>query len=152
MKSPHTYKAAFFALVGIFLMCGFLKCSAHVPESVKAIGIYTSSIALGAIGDGLNFRGYSQGGDQSLGHICDALSTGILLMSPLFLDMEKWWWSVISYVSLRIALFDPLFNISAGLPLNYRGVANVWDKSVGLKMWHRSAFLIIGVAIPINRL
>ena len=152
MKSPYTYKAAFYSIIGIFLILGICKCQAQIPESVKVIGIYTSSIALSAIGDGLNFRGYSQGGDQSLGHICNALSTGILLMSPLFINMEKWWWNIASYLSLRIALFDPLFNIGAGLPIDYRGVANTWDKAVDLNMWQRSAFLIVGVMIPINRL
>ena len=46
MKSPYTYKAAFFALVGIFLMCGFLKCSAQIPKD-KQLHAYGGA-AIGA--------------------------------------------------------------------------------------------------------
>ena len=47
MKSPSTYKAAFFALVGIFLMCGFLKCSAQYIPKDKQLHAYGGA-AIGA--------------------------------------------------------------------------------------------------------
>lgn len=89
-----------------------------ISEPVKIIAVYTGSILLNAIGDGLN-----DSGDKGWGHACNALSTGFLLTSPLILDYEKskWGWYLTSYISLRIALFDYTYNTTRGLPLNYIG-------------------------------
>ena len=123
-------------------------------EPVKVITIFTASILLDAVGDGLY-----DNGQKTWGHSLQAASTGLLLMSPLFLNMDKdnFWWYLISYTSLRIALFDYTYNITRGLPLEYRGTTSVWDKTLNelnppSTMWHRSMFLTIGIVIPIQQL
>ena len=48
------------------------------------LGLFTGSIALNAIGDGLNHSG-----NKDLGHICNALSIGVTLSIPLFIEVNK---------------------------------------------------------------
>jgi len=130
---------------------GFIQ---RIPEPVKVITIFTASIALDAIGDGLY-----DSGDKTAGHTLQAASTGLLVASPLFLDMDRdnFWWYLISYVSLRIAFFDYSYNLTRGLPLEYRGTTSLWDKTVNefnppSTLWHRSVFLTLAIVIPIKEL
>jgi len=125
-----------------------------IPEAVKVITVYTSSIILNAVGDGLN-----DSGEKQWGHLCNAVSTGLLLASPFIIDYEKakWLWYLTSYTSLRIAFFDYSYNLTRGLPLNYIGGTSTWDKILG-KMnppntyLGRGVVLIVGISIPINEL
>ena len=126
----------------------------EIPESVKVIAVYTSSIVLNAIGDGLN-----DSHNKQLGHFCNAMSIGILLTSPFIInyDKSKWGWYLTSYVALRIATFDYTYNTTRGIPLNYIGGSSTWDK--GLKRLNppdtymgRVVALTLGIAIPINQL
>jgi len=126
----------------------------RIPQSVKVIAVYASSIVLDAVGDGLN-----DSGDKGWGHFCNAASVGVLLASPFIIDYEKskWGWYLTSYVGLRIAMFDYTYNATRGLPLNYIGGTSTWDKT--LKKLNppntylgRSVFLTVGIAIPINEL
>ena len=124
-----------------------------VPESVKVITLYAGSIILDAVGDGLNDEGI-----KTWGHVCNAASTGLLLASPFVIDYEKskWGYYLVSYVSLRIALFDPSYNLSRGLPVTYIGNTSLWDK--GLQklappdgfLFGRGMSLIIGISMPIR--
>ncbi len=126
-----------------------------VPEYVKVIGIYTSSIILDAVGDALNDEG-----NKEWGHVCNAASVGLLLTSPFIIDYDKskWGWYLASYVSLRISLFDPSYNLTRGLPVTYIGGTSLWDK--GLQkfappdgfMTGRGVSLVLGISIPINEL
>jgi len=125
-----------------------------IPEPVKVITLYTASIVLSAVADGLY-----DNGQKMQAHTLTALGTGLLLASPLFLNMDKdnFWWYLASYVSLRIALFDYTYNITRGLPLEYRGTTSLWDKTLNefnppSTMWHRSVFLTLGIVIPIKEL
>lgn len=126
-----------------------------IPESVKVIGIYTASIVLDAVGDGLN-----DDGNKAWGHACNAMSVGLLLTSPFLIDYDKskWGYYLTSYVALRISFFDPVYNTTRGLPLNYIGNSSLWDKGMqklkppdGL-MFGRGVSLIVGISIPINKL
>ena len=127
----------------------------RIPESVKVITIFSSSIILDAVGDGLY-----DSGQKTLGHSFQAMSTGILLTSPIFLDMDKdnFWWYIVSYVSLRIGLFDYSYNATRGLPLGYVGTTSLSDKVLqefnpGSHLWFpRTIFFTLGVVIPINEL
>ena len=131
---------------------GFIQ---RIPEPVKAISLFSASIILDGIGDGL-----CDSGDKSLGHALQAASTGLLVLSPLFLDMDKdnWWWYAMSYVSLRIGLFDYSYNITRDLPLGYIGSTSTWDKAMqqvappGNQLFVRGIFLTIGIVIPLNEL
>ena len=125
-----------------------------ISEPVKIIAIYSGSILLNAIGDGLN-----DSGEKQWGHACNAASIGLLLSSPFIIDYDKskWFWYLASYTSLRIGLFDYTYNTTRGLPLNYIGGTSTWDK-VLKKMnppdtyMGRGVFLTIGIAVPINEL
>lgn len=128
----------------------------EIPEPVKVIALYTTSIALEAVGDAL----YDDG-DKAWGKSLQAASLGLVIVSPFVLDVERgtWYWYLSSYVCLRVALFDPMYNATRGLPLGYTGTTSVWDKAVqrvvppeGVKMFGHSVFFIIGVSIPICEL
>ena len=124
-----------------------------IPESVKVISIYAGSIILGAVGDGLNDDGI-----KTWGHVCNAASTGLILASPFIIDYEKskWGYYLASYVSLRIALFDPSYNLTRDLPLTYIGNTSFWDKGLQKMappdgfLSGRAVSLIIGFSIPIK--
>ena len=132
----------------------FTSAQKRFPESVKVIGIYSGSIILNAVGDGLN-----DSGTKGWGHACNAASIGLLLSSPFIIDYDKkkWYWYLISYTSLRIAFFDYTYNATRGLPINYIGGTSTWDKT--LKKMNppntymgRGVFLGFGIAIPINEI
>jgi len=123
-------------------------------QTWKVIGVYTGSILLNAVGDGLN-----DSGDKQWGHACNAASIGLLLGSPFIIDYEKdkWYWYLISYTSLRISLFDYTYNTTRGLPLGYIGSTSTWDKALSKfrspeTHFGRSVFFIVGFSIPINEL
>lgn len=126
----------------------------RIPESVKVITVYTLSIALNAIGNGLDDDGHKE-----WGHACTAMSYGLLLATPFIFNVDKsnWGWYIASYVSLRIALFDPIYNSVRDLPIGYYGDSSVSDQFLqwtqpptGLQMFGRVIFLGIGISIPIN--
>jgi len=125
-------------------------------EAVKTIALYSASILLDAVGDGLN-----DDGSKVLGHALQATSTGLLVASPFILDVHKynWGWYAASYISLRIGLFDNAYNITRGLPMGYVGNSSLWDKAVdqtksteGWIIAGRSFFFLLGFTIPINEL
>lgn len=94
-------------------------------EAFKAIGLLGTSVVLDAVSDGLYDKG-----DKVLSHTLEACSTGLLVMSPFLIKTDKWWWYAASYISFRIALFDPVYNITRGLPVNYIGNTSAWDKAL----------------------
>jgi len=103
-------------IILLLLLAGNIYC--QKSDAWKVIGIYSSSIVLNAVGDGLN-----DSGQKTWGHLCNATSIGLLLTSPFVIDYNKskWGYYLTSYVSLRIALFDYSYNLTRGLPLNYIG-------------------------------
>jgi hypothetical protein len=126
----------------------------QMSEPAKIILTYAGSIVLNAIGDGLNDSGH-----KGWGHTCNAVSLGIVLASPFYInyDKSKWYWYLASYCSLRIALFDYSYNTTRRLPFNYIGGTSTWDKM--LKKLNppetyggRGVFLIFGISIPIKEL
>lgn len=126
-----------------------------IPESVKIIGIIAGSIILEAIGDAK----YDDG-NKEIGKLFQAASVGILVASPFILDIDskKWGWYFASYISFRIALFDPFYNFTRGLPFEYIGNTSTWDNCLNSfkptkmgQIWGRSMFLIVAVSIPINQ-
>ena len=136
----------------LLLLASNIYC--QKSEAWKVIGIYSSSIVLNAVGDGLN-----DSGEKQWGHLCNAASIGLLLTSPFVIDYDKskWGWYLTSYVSLRIALFDYSYNLTRGLPLNYIGGTSTWDR-VLTKMnppdtyMGRGVFFVVGISIPLNEL
>ena len=123
-------------------------------EPVKIIGIIAGSIILEAIGDAK----YDTG-DKFQGKLYQAASVGLLVASPFILniDRKKWGWYFASYLSFRIALFNPIYNITRGLDYGYIGSTSGYDKLLGhfnpsknLQMWGQSIFLVLAISIPIN--
>ena len=130
--------------------------SYHTPkkfDNLKLIGIYTASILLNGIGDGLNDSNH-----KTAGHILDSISIGLLLASPFLLDYDKkkWYWYFATYVSLRVGLFDIAYNTTRGLPFGYSGTTSPTDRfynSVGINPTiPRSVFFVLGITIPLAKL
>lgn len=121
-------------------------------ESVKVIGIYSGSILMAAVGDGLNHSG-----SKEWGHACNAMSVGVLLASPFVIDYNKSkiGYYLTSYTALRIAMFDPMYNATRGLPLTYVGGTSTWDKAIqrvpdGGMLFARGWCFSLGIVIPIK--
>lgn len=122
-------------------------------NSLKLIGIYTASILLNGIGDGLNDNNH-----KTTGHILNSLSIGVLVVSPFLLDYDKkkWYWYLATYTSLRIGLFDIAYNSTRGLPFGYSGTTSPSDKCYNSMHVSptipRSVFFALGIYIPITKL
>jgi hypothetical protein len=127
---------------------------------ITTLAIQAGSVAINAIGDGLLDKGRYEG-DQSLmvyGHALRAASIGTMLTIPLVIDSKKDLLPFIgSYLFIRAATFDPVYNAVRGVPWNYHGDTSIWDKGwneVNMpplgEVWVRSWSFAIGVAIQIN--
>jgi len=123
-------------------------------EPAKVILLFGSAVILEAIGDGL----YDDG-QKELGKLFQASSVGLLVASPFILnvDKSKWFWYFLSYTSMRMALFDPAYNLTRGLNMGYTGNTSYWDRGIqmfdppqGMKIWGHSVVFIIAITIPIN--
>ena len=120
---------------------------------LKVIGIYAASIILNGIGDGLN-----NSNNKTVGHIVNALSISMLLISPFLMeyDKKKWYWYLATYTFLRIGLFDFTYNLTRKLPLEYIGTTSLTDKFynfVGLNPYILQPITVgIGIVIPITKL
>jgi hypothetical protein len=126
----------------------------HKGDPAKILLTYAGSIALNAVGNALD-----QKGQKDWGHACNAASIGILLTSPFYInyDRKQWYKYLLSYTFLRIALFDPIHNLTSGQPLTYSGGDNWWDRGVSYidpagMTFARGCAFIVGVSIPINDL
>jgi len=98
-------------------------------EPYKVIGLYSASIVLNAIGDGLNDSGHKQ-----WGHACNAASIGTMIATPFILKIDKknWGGYFASYALLRFSLFDYTYNTTRRLPLGYIGNSATSDKFMRL--------------------
>jgi|BarGraIncu00222A_1022003.scaffolds.fasta_scaffold02328_3 hypothetical protein len=127
--------------------------SAKKLNNLKLIGIYTASILLNGIGDGLNDNNH-----KTVGHLLNGLSIGALISSPFLLDYDKkkWYWYLATYTSLRIGLFDIAYNSTRGLPFGYSGMTSPTDKFYNSMHLNptipRSVFFALGISIPITEL
>ena len=127
-----------------------LTLQAQNWEPVKAIVFLGGSIVCEAIADGMY-----DNGNKVPAHFMGAAATGLLLTYPIIqkrCDTEPFW-AIPAYISFRIALFDPIYNTTRGLPLNYRGTTSTWDNMVskidpgdGL-IFARAVILTFGIRI-----
>ena len=122
-------------------------------EKWKVITLYSVSIILNGIGDGLN-----DSKQKTAGHIFNAASIGTLVLSPAIFDYQKdkWFWYVLSYTCLRAALFDITYNLTRNLPADYTGSTCITDKfynSHGISpLYPRAVFFAVGFTIPLTLL
>lgn len=138
----------------ILLLLISISASAQKKEAWKVITVYSSSIILNAVGDGLNDSGH-----KDWGHACNAASIGFLLTSPFIIDYDKskWGYYLTSYVGLRFAMFDASYNLSRSLPYNYVGVTAPTDKMLqnmprNLITFSKGISLSIGIITPITKI
>jgi len=94
-------------------------------------------VAVGAAGDALNYR--KHGG---WGHALCAIEVLMLLCGG---------WVVV-YVCIRVAGFDYLYNLFAGLPWDFHGTTSIWDRFLGSHPEHgiafsKTVFLMIGIGV-----
>jgi len=122
-------------------------------EKWKVIALYSGSIILNGIGDGLN-----ESSHKTAGHLFNAASIGALLLSPVLLNYKKdnWIWYILTYTCLRAALFDISYNLTRNLPFNYTGSTSISDKVYNSlrvsPIYPRTIFLVVGFAIPLTKL
>lgn len=119
-------------------------------EGWKVVVIYSTSIILNGIGDGLN-----DSGNKTMGHVFNAGSIGVLLSSPFILKYDdKWYKYILSYTFIRIGLFDVTYNMTRHLPYNYTGSTSVTDKFYnrmgGQPTFVRFTGFVVGISLPLN--
>ncbi len=123
---------------------------------MEIVLLFLIAVIFDAVGDALN-----DSGRKGIGHLLQVIFVGVLLMSPFFIDiaLNSWGWYLAAYICLRIALFDPVYNISRGLKWYYIGKTSLWDKArmvfmppAGMELFARVIFLIAGIGIVINYL
>jgi len=123
-------------------------------EALKTIIIYSTSIILNGVGDGLN-----NNNQKTWGHACNAASIGVLLASPFIMHYEKskWWMYILDYGFLRYSLFDASYNIANGQRIDYIGTTAGTDiifhkAPAGYRNFTKGISLIVGISLPINEI
>lgn len=144
-------------LISILLIAFCLNCFGQKQdrtEAYKALAVIGASILLDAIGDG-----YNDSGSKVLGHSLNAASVGILVASPFILKIPcyKWGWYFASYVTMRVAIFDPVYNLTRDLPIGYVGDSSLWDRAInstksppGWIMAGRGLCFMVSITIPLK--
>lgn len=126
-------------------------------KGLAITGYHIATVTIGAIADGI----YDDGNKQ-LGHFLEGTELALAMLGPLLVfDLERndWLAYALSYTFVRVALFDPIYNTTRGLPVNYIGSTSTWDKflqeldSPPAGYWiGRTLFLTAGIAIPIKEI
>jgi hypothetical protein len=121
-------------------------------EALRTILVYSGSIILNGIGDGLNNSNH-----KTWGHTCNAASIGVLLASPFIIhyDKSKWYGYILDYAFLRYSLFDASYNMSRGLRYDYIGTTAGTDiifhkAPANFRTFSKGLSMIIGISLPIN--
>ena len=120
-------------------------------QGLIPLSVFVASLIAGSVGDAIDDKI-----DGRIGHALKALEIGILVMSPFVVSVTPDFWSILAYggayTALRIALFDPLYNIFHGNPINYSGTKSWWDKIMSrvpghgkwaIRAWH----LALGIGL-----
>ena len=120
-------------ILTIILLFISLNISAQYPYRMIATNI--AAVSLDAIGDGLRDQAWATH-DNSLskwGHIAHVGSTGLLISVPLGQDFstKDWFIYASTYLATRVAIFDPIYNVTRGLPWDYHGQSSIWDNVIG---------------------
>ena len=119
------------------------------------LGVLTTSIIFEAIGDARYDDGL-----KVQGKLFQAASVASLLSLPFIIkDWDQWGYGVLSYICLRVAVFDPVYNLTRDLPIGYVGNTGLWDKGLGIfspptgiQLFGRAVFFTVGIKITIDEL
>ena len=121
-------------------------------EPLRVILLYSTSIMLNGVGDGLNNSGH-----KTWGHTCNALSIGTLVASPFIInyDKHKWYGYILDYCFLRYSLFDASYNIANGQKFDYIGTTAGTDRifhkaPANFRTFTKGISMIVGIALPLN--
>lgn len=108
------------------IFCSELKAQNKEHKWLN-IGLLTSAVVFNAVGDGLNSKEH-----YATGHVFNAASMASLIAIPVFSSVNKnsRLSFISSYVLIRYALFDQIYNASAKNPINYEGGDNYYDRTV----------------------
>ena len=113
-----------------------------------------SVILLGSLSDAL-----FDDGIKIWGHAIDAVETGLLISGAFLFSLSRRYWLsfFLSYVFIRVAGFDYMYNLFRGLPIEYVGGTGWWDimlssQEPGGIAFGKAIFLITGISIPIKYL
>ena len=139
-------------LIILLILISLNSYSQRKEQWIK-LGMFTTSIALNAVGDGLNTAG-----NKDLGHLCNALSIGVTLSIPLIIDIKKdeWYWYLLEYSFIRFATFDYIYNLSAGNEWSYYGNSHKYDQFFGGQNKYglaimKGTVLMIGISINFQK-
>ena len=148
-------------IILIVLLMSFSAMAQYNPykvdhkDAIVALSLITTTIVLDAMGDSFNDTGR-----KTIGHSLNALSIGSLLLAPVLLDLttENWILYGITYIGLRISFFDPVYNLTRGLPIGFIGSTSAWDRTIKQmtgpgQSWLlgiRSLSLVVAISIPIK--
>jgi hypothetical protein len=133
----------------------------YFPNPTHVLTANILSITLQAVGDGLRDKAWEYHNPKlsKWGHLANAGSVASLLVVPLGqgFDFYDWCWYVASYTLLRIAIFDPIYNMTRGLPWDYRGQSSNWDmllnrtlKAPDGEFMIRVVAFSVGFSVPIQ--
>lgn len=138
----------------LLIMCWLnYSCSAAPCDTCRKghpiieIALITTSVVTAALGDGLNSRM-----KYSSGHFLSTVSIASLLAVPFVVKPN--WKLPVTYILVRYALFDMLYNVGANRKLNYIGGKNYYDEGasrVPVSVFNASKIASIGIVILINR-
>jgi hypothetical protein len=141
-------------LTMIFLLIATVGYGQVRTDSVRhnkgkwiAYGLFAVSVASSSVGDGLNSRM-----KYGSGHALSALSYASIIAIPFVIKRPNWKIPT-TYLLLRYAAFDALYNVGAKRNLNYVGGKNFYDESVGkmpLAALHATKAAALGLSIVIN--
>ena len=134
-------------LILILILLSLNSYSQTRKENWTRLGLFTGSIVLNAVGDGLN-----DSGNKEWGHLCNAASIGLTLSIPLIIKVDKdnWYCYLLEYMFIRFAIFDYTYNMTRGLPYDYIGDSSSYDKALGSQehlIFPKTLSLTVGIAI-----
>ena len=122
-------------------------------KGLAIVGYHTTTVALGAVADGLYDDGYKE-----WSHALHAIEIGAVISGP-FIFKPRGTSEIAAYICsygfLRFSLFDGFYNMTRDLPLLYNGTTSKYDEIMNMhtdtgKVWWTSCSLIVGIAIPIK--
>jgi hypothetical protein len=142
-------------LISILLIVVSLNCFGQNFKT-KRLLLYTTAISLDAAGDALNNNGH-----KDYGHLLNAASVGTHLVIPFALkdyystaDWKDLATDIIIYAGLRYAIFNLVYNLTAGQSWNYIGSTDFVDKAIQNQMystWTKGIALTFVISLNYNQ-
>jgi hypothetical protein len=117
-------------------------------RALLIILFFTVCVVVGAAGDAMMLD------SKLIAHPLQAVEVLLLLCGAAIFritprQLIAW---VVVYVCIRVAGFDYLYNLFAGLPWDFHGTTSIWDRFLGSHPEHgiafsKTVFLMIGIGV-----